>query len=78
MAKRGQHLVKQIIDNNSKQVLVIQTIDNKIYESIFDYSYDAEIEEQNLLNSIQKIDTVIRLICCWCDGSLVPFQKDSN
>lgn len=69
IVKRCQSLVKQITDNNMKQVIVIQTTDNKIYKNIIDYSSDAEIEEQKFLNAIKKNDTVLRLICCWCDGS---------
>jgi len=69
IVKKGQDIVKKIMNNNMKQVLVVQTTGNKIYESIIDLSSDTEVEEQKLLNAIGKNDAVIRLVCCWNDGS---------
>lgn len=67
--KRVRNAVKQIAGHKSKQILVVQTTDNKIYENIIDYSSDAGIEEQKLLAAIGKKDTVVRLVCGWSDGS---------
>lgn len=69
IVRKAEDIVKKITNNNTKQVLVVQTTDNKIYKSIIDHSTDTDAEEQRLLNMIGKNDAVIRLICCWNDGS---------
>lgn len=68
MVKRSQEIVKRIAGSENKQVIILQTADNKIHEAIVDCSSDAEVGEQTLLNVIGKSDTVTRLICCWSNG----------
>ena len=69
IVKRGQKLAKQIVWGEQKQVLILQTANNKIYEAIMDLSSDADVEEQKLFNVIENKDTIIRLICCWANGA---------
>lgn len=69
IVKRSREFVKQIAGKEKKQVLILQTADNKIHETIVDLSSDADVEEQKLFNAIGKNDTVIRLICCWSNGA---------
>lgn len=63
-------IVKKIAGEKMRQALVIQTSDNKIYEKVLDYSGDSDEEEQSFLAEMEKDSTVIRMVCCWCDGSL--------
>ncbi len=69
IAKRSQEIVKRIAGIEKKQVLILQTADNKIHEAIVDLSSDADVGEQTLFNEIGKNDTVTRLICCWANGA---------
>lgn len=69
IVKCSREFVKRIAGTEKKQVLILQTADNKIHEAIIDRSLDADAEEQTLLNVIGKNDIVIRLICCWSNGA---------
>ena len=65
LVKRAQELVKQIAGDDMK-ALVLETADNQIHEGIINVPYD---EDETLLNAIGKDSPVVRLICCWADGS---------
>ncbi len=67
--KQSQELCKQIAEDEKKQILILQTADNKLYTAIVDWSSDSDMSEQALLNMIDKKDTIIRLICCWTNGT---------
>ncbi len=69
MVKQSQELCKQIAEDEKKQVLILQTADNKVYNAIVDFASDSYAEEQAVINVIRKEDTIIRLICRWSDGS---------
>ncbi len=69
LVNRSWELIKQITRDEKKQVFIVQTADNKIHEAIVDWSLDADVQEQTLFNVIGKNDTVIRLICCWSNGT---------
>lgn len=69
IVKRSWEIAKRITGIAKKQVLIIQTADNKIYEAIVDLSSKSEEGEQTLFNIIGKNDAVIRLVCCWSNGA---------
>ncbi len=69
IVKQSQELCKQIAGDEKKQILVLQTADNKLYKAIVDLSSDSDAAEQALFNVIEKKDTIIRLICCWANGT---------
>ena len=71
MVKRAHELTRQMGEHDTKQALVLQTADGQLYEETMDYkSPHAEDEIQTFLTGIGKDNTVVRLICCWADGSL--------
>lgn len=68
MVKRAHELSQQLGENDT--ALVLQTADGQLYEGIIDYkSPHAEDEIQTLMAEIGKDKLVVRLICCWSDGS---------
>jgi hypothetical protein len=70
MVKRAHALTQQLGAHDTKQALVLQTADHQLYEEIMDYkSPHAEDEIQTFLEGIGKDKLVVRLICCWPDGS---------
>ena len=70
MVKRAHELTQQLGEHDTKQALVLQTADGQLYEGIMDYkSPHAEDEIQTLMAEIGKDSPVVRLICCWADGS---------
>lgn len=69
IVKQSQELCKQIAGDEKKQILILQTADNKLYKAIVDWSADPDAAEQALFNVIEKKDTIIRLICCWANGT---------
>ncbi len=70
LVKRAHELVQQLGGHDTKQALVLQTADDQLYEVIMDYkSPNAEDEIQTFLVGIGKEKLVVRLICCWSDGS---------
>ena len=69
MVKRAHELTRQLGENGT--ALVLQTGDGQLYEATMDYkSPQAEDEIQTFLVGIGKDNPVVRLICCWSDGSL--------
>jgi hypothetical protein len=70
IVKQSQELCKQIAGFEKKQILILQTTDNKIHKAIVDYSFasDSDAAEQAVINIIEK-NTIIRLVCCWADGA---------
>lgn len=73
LAKRALESIKQITGLKMSQVIILQTADNKMLEGFIKVPSDAD--EQKLLNEIGANDTVVRLVCCWHDGS---FDLPSN
>lgn len=69
IVKQSRELCKQIAGHEKKQILILQTADNKFYKAIVDWSSDSDAAEQALFNVIEKKDTIIRLICCWANGA---------
>ncbi len=69
IVKQSRELCKQIAGHEMKQILILQTADNKFYKAIVDCSSDSDAAEQALLKVIEKKDTIIRLICCWANGA---------
>ena len=76
IVKHIRETCKQIAGDKKKQVIVLQTAGNKLYKAIVDLSYDAEASEQAFLNKLGKNDIIIRLVCCWADGTFdVPSYR---
>ena len=69
IVKQSRELCKKIAGDEKKQILILQTVDNKFYKAIVDWSSDSDAPEQTLFNVIEKKDTIIRLICCWANGA---------
>lgn len=68
IVKQSQELCKQIKEDEKKQIIILQTADNKLYREIVDKSIDSDVSEQALFKVIEKDTTIIRLICCWSNG----------
>jgi len=69
IAKKIEDIVHHIVDHGMKQVLVVKTSENKIYENIIDHSSDATLEEQKLLDAIGENSNVTLIVCCWFGGT---------
>ena len=67
LAKKALESIKQITELKMSQVVILQTADNKMVEGFI--IVPSEVDEQKILNEIGANDTVVRLVCCWHDGS---------
>lgn len=54
IVKQSRELCKQIAGHEKKQILILQTADNKFYKAIVDWSADSDAAEQALFNVIEK------------------------
>ncbi len=54
IVKQSKELCKQIAEGEKKQILILQTADNKFHKAIVDLSSDSDAAEQALLNVIEK------------------------